>query len=110
MRTRLDQEMLFEMSSSDVADDDILRDDLNEFLKALDNQHNLSDNETNTTDMIMLNSLFESKFDPVNSIPAVVGDKFESDEFSDPTFGGIMPNWTSEILKQKLKDEDARKR
>lgn len=105
MRTRLDQEMLFEMSSSDVADDDILRDDLNEFLKALDNQHNLSDNETNTTDMIMLNSLFESKFDPVNSIPAVVGDKFESDEFSDPTFGGIMPNWTSEILKQKLKDE-----
>jgi hypothetical protein len=55
--------------------------------------------------MIMLSSLFESKFDPVNTIPAVVGDKFESDEFSDPTFGGIMPNWTSEILKQKLQEE-----
>ena len=106
MRTRLDQEMLFEMSSSDVADDDELRNDLNEFLKALDDQHNLSDDQTNNTDMIMLSRLFESKFDPVNSIPAVVGDKFESDEFPDPTFGGIMPNWTSDILKQKLIDDD----
>ena len=106
MRTRLDQEMLFEMSSSDVADDDELRNDLNEFLKALDDQHNLSDDQTNSSDMIMLSRLFESKFDPVNSIPAVVGDKFESDEFPDPTFGGIMPNWTKSILKQKLLEEE----
>ena len=106
MRTRLDQEMLFEMSSSDVADDDKLRSDLDEFVKALDDQHNLSDDIANNTDTIMLNSLFESKFDPVNSIPAVVGDKFESDEFPDPTFGGIMPNWTKDILEKKLLDAE----
>lgn len=102
MRTRLDQEMLFEMSSSDLADDDQLRSDLNEFLLALDNQHNLSDDSNNNQDMIYLYSLFDSKFDPVNSMPPVVGDKFESSDFKDPTLGGIMPNWNSSLLQDKL--------
>ena len=106
MRTRLDQEMLFEMSSSDLADDDQLRSDLKEFLLALDNQHNLSDDSGNNLDMINLSSLFQSKFDPVNFIPAVVGDKFESNDFSDPTFGGIMPNWTDSLLKEKLEEAE----
>lgn len=105
MRTRLDQEMLFEMSSSDINEDDQLRSDLNEFLLALDNQHNLSDDSTSNQDMIYLSSLFSSKFDPVSSLPPVVGDKFESNDFPDPTFGGLMPNWTSTILNQKLKEE-----
>ena len=43
MRTRLDQEFLFEMSSSDLNEDNELRGDLDEFLSALDSTHNLSE-------------------------------------------------------------------
>ena len=43
MRTRLDQEFLFEMSSSDLNEDNELRSDLDEFLSALDSTHNLSE-------------------------------------------------------------------
>ena len=105
MRTRLDQEFLFEMSSSDLNEDNELRSDLDEFLSALDSTHNLSEETSNTEDIINLSAFFDSKFDPVELIPPVVGDKFESDEFTDPTFGGLMPNWTMSILKQKLLDE-----
>ena len=105
MRTRLDQSLLFEMSSSDVPEDDEFRNDLNDFLSALDNNHNLSEDETISEDIISLSALFNSHFDPVRSIPAVIGDKFESNDFPDPTFGGLMPNWTSSILLKKLNDE-----
>ena len=105
MRERLDQALLFEMSSDDLEDDDQLRDDLQEFLLALENPHNLNEDES-TEEIISLSAIFESKFDPVSMIPPVVGDKFESFEFPDPTFGGIMPNWTSDILKNKLLDEE----
>ena len=103
MRTRLDQEMLFKMSAGDIADDDEMRKDLDDFVTSMDNKRILDDNTTNTID---LNALFTSKFDPVSMIPPVVGDKFESDEFSDPTFGGLMPNWNKSILRQNLLDAD----
>ncbi|MBT3635973.1 MAG: hypothetical protein HN531_03470 [Opitutae bacterium] len=101
MKNRLDQEMLFEMSSSDVADDDEMRKDLDDFVTSLDNKTEFDDNTSNTID---LNALFASKFDPISMIPPVVGDKFESDEFSDPTLGGLMPNWNQSILRQNLLD------
>lgn len=102
MRTRLDQEMLFKMSSGDIADDDETRRDLDDFVTSMDNKRILDNNTSNTID---LNALFSSKFDPISMIPPVVGDKFESDEFSDPTFGGLMPNWNKATLRQTLIDE-----
>ena len=102
MRTRLDQEMLFKMSAGDVADDDEIRKDLDDFVTSMDKKRILDDNTTNTID---LNALFTSKFDPVSMIPPVIGDKFESSEFSDPTFGGLMPNWNNSILRQTLIEE-----
>jgi hypothetical protein len=102
MRTRLNQEMLFKMSSSDLADDDEMRKDLDDFVNSLDNKRILDDNTSNTID---LNALFTSKLDPISMIPPVVGDKFESDDFPDPTFGGLMPNWNKSILRQKLIEE-----
>ncbi len=80
------------MFSSGLADDDQLRSDLNEFLLALDNQHNLSNDSNNNQDMIKRYSFFDSKFDSVNSMPLVVGEKFESSSFKDQTLSGIMPN------------------
>ena len=105
MRSRIDTERLFKMESADVSDDDEFIADINQFLSALDNNHNLSDDGTEV-DMINLNALFSGKVDLVNQSPAAVGDKFETDVVNDSTFGGLMPNWTPEILKAKMKEEN----
>ena len=105
MRSRIETERLFKMESSDISEDDQFIADINQFLLALDNNHNLSEDSTEV-DTISLNALFSGKVDFANQIPAAVGDKFETDVVEDPTFGGLMPNWTPEILKAKMKKEN----
>ena len=105
MRSRIETERLFKMESSDISEDDQFIADINQFLLALDNNHNLSEDSTEV-DTISLDALFSGKVDFANQIPAAVGDKFETDVVEDPTFGGLMPNWTPEILKAKMKKEN----
>lgn len=104
MRERLGQSRLLEMSTDDLDDEEELRSDLNEFRLALDNQHNLD--KSSTQDIISLNALFSGNFDPANQLPEAVGEKFVMDQVTDPTFGGLFPNWTQSIISQYAKDEN----
>lgn len=102
MKTRLGQDRLLVMNSSDLNDEQELRSDLDEFLLALDSNHNLD--KSSTQDIINLNSFFSGQFDPANQLPEAVGNKFSTDILTDPTFGGLFPNWTQSIVSQKAKD------
>ncbi|MBT3666892.1 MAG: hypothetical protein HN548_05375 [Opitutae bacterium] len=104
MKLRLGQERLLEMNTSDLNDEKELRADLEEFLLALDNNHNLDD--STNQDIISLNSFFAGKFDPGMQLPEAVGEKFVTSEVTDPTFGGLFPNWTQSIVTQYANDED----
>ena len=104
MKLRLGQSRLLEMTTDDLDDELELRSDLEEFLLALDNNHNLDD--SSNQDIISLNSFFAGKFDPGIQLPEAVGEKFVTSEVTDPTFGGLLPNWTQSIVAQHAKDED----
>ena len=103
MKQRLGVERLLEMTADDLDDELELRSDLEEFLLALDNNHNLDD--SSTQDIISMNALFSGKFDPANQLPEAVGEKFVTDQVTDPTFGGLFPNWTQSIISQYAIDE-----
>ena len=103
MLDRLGQSRLLEMTEDDRDDESELRSDLEEFLLALDNNHNLDD--SSTQDIISMNALFSGKFDPANQLPEAVGEKFVTDQVTDPTFGGLFPNWTQSIISQYAVDE-----
>jgi len=104
MKLRLGQSRLLEMTTDDLDDEEELRSDLEEFLLALDNNHNLD--ESSTQDIMSMNALFSGKFDPANQLPEAVGEKFVTDQVTDPTFGGLFPNWTQSIINQYAKDEN----
>ena len=60
------------MSSSDLNEDNELRSDLDEFLSALDSTHNLSEETSNTEDVINLSAFLIPEFNPVDIIPSAV--------------------------------------
>ena len=64
-----------------------------------------SSNESKT-DAFHLHKFFSSKVDLADALPPAVGNKFESAEVADPTFGGLLPYWTNETLKAKMQKND----
>ena len=63
----------------------------------------MNDSDESKIDVFHLGSFFSSKVDLSQVLPAPVGNKFESSEISDPTFGGLLPYWTSDTLKERCK-------
>ncbi|MGY8714350.1 MAG: hypothetical protein ACKVJ1_10725, partial [Verrucomicrobiia bacterium] len=57
-------------------------------------------------DVLHLKNFFLGKVDLAQAIPPPVGNKFESSIVPDPTFGGVVPFWTSDTLLSQLQHAD----
>ncbi len=52
-----------------------------------------------------LSQFFKGKLDLANLLPSNNGNDFSTDQFTDPTMGGILPDWTQRRLSQELYSE-----
>jgi len=103
---RMTQNRLFNLEGQDDLDDEaIFLADLEETLTALDGEHNFDD-ENNATWTVDLSKFFAGKLDLSTMLPDSVGDRFVNANVSDPTFGGIFPNWTQEMITEDVTEED----
>ena len=66
----------------------------------------MNTSNSSKTDAFHLGSFFSSKLDLSQTIPAPVGNKFESSDIKDPTFGGLLPYWKNDTLKEKMMKAD----
>ena len=105
VRGRMNLDRLINMESEDLEDEAEFREELDEFLAALDSPHNF-DEEKNPNETVNLSRLFASAVDFAKLFPESVGDKFVSSEVTDPTFGGLLPNWTASKVDQEMKEND----
>jgi len=103
VRGRMNLDRLINMESGDLEEESQFREELDEFLAAMDAPHNF-DEEEDSSETINLSQLFSSKVDFANLLPESVGDKFTTSEVSDPTFGGLFPNWTAQIVDKEMRD------
>jgi hypothetical protein len=116
---------LFVIEKESLADEIEFRNDLNDLLKALHEPHGLSKEESDSgilttqssvqfTDrdigkqigIIDLNPFFEGKVDLAQLLPTSSGDRFETHQFRDPTFGGLFPTLNPKRLSTILYEEE----
>jgi hypothetical protein len=103
--TRMAQDRLFNLDSEyDLEEEEEFLEALEEILTALDNQHNFDD-ENDPEETIDLSQFFAGKLDFSVMLPESVGDSFANATVSDPTFGGIFPNWTQAMITEDLIEE-----
>lgn len=57
------------------------------------------------SETIDLRQLFAGKVDLAKLLPQSVGNKFTTDEVSDPTLGGLLPNWTQRRVSDEMQEE-----
>jgi hypothetical protein len=105
VRGRMNIDRLMNVESEDLEDEAEFREELDEFLAALDSPHNF-DEEKDPNETVNLSRLFASAVDFAKLFPESVGDKFVSSEVTDPTFGGLLPNWTASKVDQEMKEND----
>jgi alpha-tubulin suppressor-like RCC1 family protein len=53
-----------------------------------------------------LSQFFKGKLDLANLLPSNNGNNFSTDRFTDPTMGGILPDWTQRRLSEELYSEE----
>jgi sulfatase modifying factor 1 len=113
---------LFVLPIHDLDDEQEFRDALDEFRKALNAPYELKDDDWNDPDLVFntedddiiaesetidLSRFFAGKVDLASLLPASKGNDFTTDVVSDPTMGGLFPQFTqarvtSELLEAKL--------
>lgn len=103
---RISEKRFFNLATEDLAEEEKFRQNLDHALASFDYQYDMNTSNSSKTDAFHLGSFFSSKLDLSQTIPAPVGNKFESSETSDPTFGGLLPYWTNETLKEKMQKAD----
>ena len=103
---RIAEKRFFNLAAEDLEKEAKFREDLNHTLASFDYQYDMNTSNDSKTDAFHLGSFFASKVDLSQALPAPVGNKFESSEISDPTFGGLLPYWTNETLKEKMQEAD----
>ena len=101
LRYRITEKRFFNLDSSDLSREERFRNDLDDVMISLDYRIDLNNSETQN-DVIHLKNFFLGKVDLSDSMPSPVGNKFESSIVKDPTFGGVVPFWKAETLKQQL--------
>lgn len=102
--SRMSYKYLFNLKSNDLDDETKFRSDITKLNIALDYQYDLNDSKNNSNDIINLSRFFSSKLDFSTAIPPLVGNKFVSSEINDPTLGGLMPNWSKQILGTEIQE------
>lgn len=103
---RINEQRFFNLSIDDLAVEEQFRKDLTHALSSFDYQYDMNSSNESKTDAFHLHKFFSSKVDLADALPPAVGNKFESAEVADPTFGGLLPYWTNETLKAKMQKSD----
>ena len=103
---RINEQRFFNLSTDDLAAEEQFRKDLNHTLSSFDYQYDMNSSNGYKTDAFHLHKFFSSKVDLAAMLPSPVGNKFESAEVTDPTFGGLLPYWTNDTLKAKMQKDD----
>ena len=113
---------LFVLPIHDLDDEQEFRDALDEFQKALNAPYELKDDDWNDSSLVVhtedddiiaesdtidLSQIFSGKLDLSTLLPASQGNDFATDVVTDPTMGGLFPQFTqarvsSELLDAKL--------
>lgn len=111
---------LFVLPIHDLDDEQEFRDALDEFQKALNAPYELKDDDWNDPSLVFntedddiiaesetidLSRFFAGKVDLAKLLPQSVGNKFTTDEVTDPTLGGLLPNWTQRRVSTEMQDE-----
>ena len=96
----------FNLSAEDLIQEAQFRLDLGHALASFDYQYDMNTSNSSQKDAFHRSKLFGSKVDLASALPPAVGNKFESSQVSDPTFGGLLPYWTSDALEAKMQKED----
>ena len=103
---RIAEQRFFNLSNEDLEAEEQFRQDLDHALASFDYQYDMNSSNDSKTDAFHLQKFFSSKVDLAAALPPAVGNKFESAEVTDPTFGGLLPYWTNETLKGKMQKSD----
>lgn len=103
---RMAEKRFFNLASEDIAMEENFRADLDNVMISLDYRLDLNDSKNERTDVLHLKNFFLGKVDLAQAIPPPVGNKFESSIVPDPTFGGVVPFWTSDTLLSQLQHAD----
>jgi|GEM_PF-2230652 len=99
------EERLFSLGSEDLNEESDFKGDLDELYLALHSNHNLRE-DGSTTDTLSLSNFFAGQVDIPTLLPELVGDQFETDQVSDPTLGGLFPNWDQARISALMLDAE----
>ncbi len=99
------EERLFSLGSEDLNEESQFKGDLDELYLALHSNHNLRE-DGSTTDTLSLSNFFAGQVDIPTLLPELVGDQFETDQVSDPTLGGLFPNWDQARISALMLDAE----
>ena len=100
---RLDIEnRLFVLSMQDLADEADFREALLDMESALGGPYSFEDGG----DRIDFSQLFSGQVDLAQLLPENKKDKFVTDQISDPTMGGLLPDFTQRRVSQEMQVED----
>ncbi len=96
---------LFSLASDDLSEESDFKEDLDELYLALDNSHNLKE-DGSTTDTLSLSNFFAGQVDLARLLPELSGDQFKTDQVTDPTLGGMFPNWDQARISALMLDAE----
>ena len=90
---------LFTLSVDDLEDEADFMESLLEMEEAMSGMMEMDEGE-----YLNLEKLFAGQVDLANLLPANDGDKFETYVVTDPTMGGLLPNWDQRRIKEEMMD------
>ena len=90
---------LFTLSVDDLEDEADFMESLLEMEEAMSEMMEMDEGE-----YLNLEKLFAGQVDFANLLPANDGDKFETYVVTDPTMGGLLPNWDQRRIKEEMMD------
>jgi hypothetical protein len=99
------EDRLFSLASEDLSEESDFKGDLDQLYLALDSSHNLKE-DGSTTDTLSLSNFFAGQVDLASLLPELSGDQFETDQVSDPTLGGLFPNWDQARISALMLDAE----
>ena len=100
---RLDLEnRLFSLSINDLSDEADFRSALLELESSFAGPFSFEEGG----DRIDLSRLFAGEVDLSNLLPSSKKDKFTTDQVSDPSMGGLLPDWTQRRISEEVEEAD----
>ena len=99
------EDRLFSLASDDLSEESDFKGDLDELYFALDSSHNLKE-DGSTTDTLSLSNFVAGQVDLARLLPELSGDQFKTDQVTDPTLGGMFPNWDQARISALMLDAE----